>query len=81
MGLTVCIVLGMITLTIKLRWKLRKRVWFWVIIAFVRWPQGNAPTIAYTMPIGIADFLLIMGAIGLVEKFFSNDSSSDDEEE
>lgn len=35
MGLTVCIVLGMIMLAIKLRWNLRKHVWFWATIVFV----------------------------------------------
>ena len=92
MGLTVCIVLGAIILAIKLRWKLRKHVWFWAIIVFilslhvplfylVRWPQGNTPTLFYTMPMGIVDFLLIMGTIELAQKFLLKDSSSDDEEE
>ena len=90
MGLTVCIVLGMIMLAIKLRWHLRKRVWFWAIIFFilalhvplffvVRWPQGKAPTIAYTMPFGIADFAIVMGTLGLAEKFSSKSSSTHEE--
>jgi hypothetical protein len=33
------------------------------------------------MPVGIAEFLLIMGAIGLAEKLFSKGSSSDDVEQ
>jgi hypothetical protein len=33
------------------------------------------------MPLGIADFIIILGAVGLGERFFSKDSSSDDEEE
>ena len=92
MGLTVFIVLGMIMFAIKIRWKLRKHVWFWAIIAFilalhiplfsiVRWPQSNIPTIAYALPFGIADFVLVMGAVGLAEKFFSKGSSSNDDEE
>ena len=92
MGLTVCIVLAVTIIAIKLRWRLRKHIWFWAIIVFilslhvplfylVRWPQGNTPTLFYTLPIGIVDFLLIMGAIGLAQKFFSKDSSYDDEEE
>ena len=32
MGLTACIVLGMIILAIKIRWNLRKHVWFWATI-------------------------------------------------
>jgi hypothetical protein len=86
-GLAGCIVLGMVMLAIKIRWQLRKRVWFWAIIGFilalhvplirmVRWPQGNAPTLFYTMPLGIADFLLISGALALAERFFSKGRSS-----
>jgi hypothetical protein len=83
MGLTVCIVLGLIMLAIKIRWNLRKHVWFWATIVFilalhvplvfiVRWPQGDVPIILYSMPIGIADFVIILGAVGLAEKFFSS---------
>ncbi len=81
LGLTTCIVLAMIMLAIKIRWRLRKYVWFWLIIVFIlalhlplilwiRWPQGHGPTLLYTMPIGIVDFLVVMGALGLAEKFF-----------
>jgi hypothetical protein len=80
-------VLGMIILAIKIRWNLRKHVWFWGTIIFilalhvplvflVRWPQGNVPTLIYTMPIGIADFFIILGAVGLAERLFLKDSSS-----
>jgi hypothetical protein len=51
------------------------------LLFFVRWPHSNVPTIAYSMPLGIADFLLIVGAIGLAEKFFPEGSSTDDEVE
>lgn len=89
MGLTVCIVLGVTMVAIKIRWNLRKHVWFWATIAFilalyaplfliVRWPQGNLPTIFYTLPIGIADFLIISGALRLAEKLLSEDSFSDE---
>lgn len=91
MGLAACIVLGMIMLAIKIRWNLRKHLWFWAIIVLilalhvplvfmVRWPQGNVPTLFYTMPIGIADFLIILGAVGLAEKLFSKNSSNDEKE-
>lgn len=92
MGLTACIVLAMIMLAIKVRWYLRKHVWFWAIIAvilalhvplvfMVQWPQGHAPTLFYTMPIGIADFLIISGALRLGERLFSKGSSANDENE
>ncbi|MFZ0758792.1 MAG: hypothetical protein WAM69_02480 [Candidatus Sulfotelmatobacter sp.] len=84
-GLAACIVLAMIMLAIKLRWNLRRHVWFWATIVFilalhvplvfmVRWPQGRGPTLFYTMPIGIVDFLIILGAVA--EKVFSKDKSS-----
>jgi len=87
MALTICIVLGMAMLAIKIRWSLRNHVWFWAVIVFilalhvplffiVRWPQGTLPTIFYTLPIGIADFLIISGALALAEKFLSKDSCS-----
>lgn len=87
LGLTVVVALGVIIIAIKIRWNLRKHVWFWativVILALhvplffiVRWPQGKVPTIAYTMPFGIVDFFVVLGALGLAEKLFSKDSSS-----
>ena len=62
MGLAVSIVLGMVILAVRLHWKLRKHVWFWAMIfliltvhiplvSFVKWPKGNVPTLAYTMPL------------------------------
>jgi hypothetical protein len=92
MALAACIVLGMIIFAVKIRWNLRKHVWFWATIGFilalhipfvlmVRWPQGNVPTLAYTMPIGIADFLITLGAIGLAQRLFSRGSSSSEEDE
>jgi hypothetical protein len=82
MGLAACMVLGAMMFVIKLRWNLRSHLWFWAIIVFVlalhvplvlvvRWPKGNVPTLFYTMPIGIADFFIILGTIGVAEKFFS----------
>ena len=90
MGFTVCLVLGMIMLAIKLRWKFRRHAWFWVTIVlvlllhipllfFVHWPESRVPTIAYSLPLGIADFLLISGAISLAHRVFANGSSDDEE--
>lgn len=82
LGLTAMIVSGMIMCAIKIRWNLRKHVWFWATITLIlalhvplffiiRWPQGKVPTIAYTLPLGFADFFIILGALGLAEKLFS----------
>jgi hypothetical protein len=91
MGFTVTIILGMIVLAIKLQWKLRKHIWFWATIAvvlaihvplifIVRWPDTRIPTIAYSMPLGIADFLVISGAIALSKMLFLKGSSSGDDD-
>jgi hypothetical protein len=91
MGLTVCIVLGMIILAVKIRWNLRNHTWFWMTIGLVlalhvplffivRWPQGNVPTLFYTIPLGIVDFLVVLGTLALAEKFFSTNSSSGESE-
>ena len=91
MGFTVFIILGMIILAIKLQWKLRKHIWFWATIAvvlaihvplifIVRWPDTRIPTIAYSMPLGIADFLVISGAIALSKMLFLKGSSSGDDD-
>ncbi len=91
MGFTVVLILGMILLAIKLHWRLRNHFWFWASIAIVlalhfpllfliRWPDTKTPTIAYSMPFGIADFLIISGAIRLSKRLFLKDSSSDDDE-
>ena len=88
MGFNLVIVLGLSMIAVKLRWNLRKHAWFWATIVLilalhvpllfiVRWPQSNVPTLAYSLPIGIAYFLLIMGAISLAQKLFSEGSSSD----
>jgi hypothetical protein len=79
LGLSVCLILGLFMLVIKLRWNFRKHVWFWVTIGiilalhipllFVGWPHGNIPRIAF-LPLGLLDFLIVMGAIGLAEKLF-----------
>jgi hypothetical protein len=91
-GLAACIVFGVSLFAIKVRWYLRKHIWFWAIIAvilalhiplvfMVRWPQGHAPTLFYTMPLGIADFLIISGALKLAENLLLKGSSSNNENE
>lgn len=89
-GLAVVIVLAAMMVAIKIRWNLRKHVWFWAIIAFilalhvplvflVRWPQGNVPTLFYTFPFALIDFVIISEALKLAEKLLSTDSSSSSE--
>jgi len=88
MGLAVFIVLGMILLAIKIRWDLRKHAWFWATIVFilalhvpmlfiVPW-QEKSHVRVYGFPIGIADFVIMQGAVRLAEKVFSKHSSSNE---
>jgi hypothetical protein len=90
LGFNVMLVLGLVMIAVRLRWKLRRYAWFWGTIAFVlllhipflflvHWPQSNVPTIAYSLPLGIADFLLISGAISFAQKVFSKNGSDDEE--
>jgi hypothetical protein len=85
MGFNLVLVLGLVMIAVKLRWQLRKYLWFWVTILFVivlhvpfllllYWPKSDVPTIAYSLPLGIVDFLVISGAISLAQKVFSKDS-------
>ena len=79
MGRSVFIVLGMILLAIRIRWDLRRHVWFWVVIVLllglhvplffvVQWPHGWLPAVGL-LPIGLADCLIILSAVHIVEKF------------
>jgi hypothetical protein len=81
MGRSVFVVLGMTMLAIRVRWDLRKRIWFWAVIVVLlllhvplllvfRWPRGFhgwLPAVG-TLPIGLADLLIILGAVRLIEK-------------
>ncbi len=89
LGFNVMIVLILNAVAVRLRWKLRKHVWFWATIVLilvlhvpllfaVRWPKSNIPTIFFSLPLGTADFLLIMGAISLAQKVFAKGSSSEE---
>jgi len=87
-ALSVFICLGMILLAIKIRWDLRRRVWFWVVIAIMlalhvplilktRW-TGFQVTRLTLLPIGLADLLVTLGVIWLVETCLVT-SAPDDE--
>ena len=71
-------ILGVLGLIIFLKWKLRKRAWFWVTIAviaalhvplilFVPWTTAWVPALAIAA-IDSADFVLILWVLLLVGK-------------
>ena len=96
LGMAVIIVIGTTILAIGIRWNLRKHVWFWATIVFVlalysylffvvHLPHEWLATLGRLhriglLPIGLAELGIILGSVGLAEKLFSNDSSTDDEE-
>jgi hypothetical protein len=68
---------AMIILTVRYRWDLRKRTWFWATVTFLvllhvlllllfQWPDTNLPGIAL-LPYGMLDIGIMYGCIKLVE--------------
>ena len=87
LGRSVSFVLMMTAVAIRIRWDLRKRVWFWVVIASVlalhvpllfllRWPEGWLPAIG-TLPLGLADLLIYLGVVAFIEKFILKTSPAE----
>jgi hypothetical protein len=90
MGLKVFIVLAMAIFAIKLHWDSRKHFWFRATIAIVlalhvplvfivRLPQGNVSARSYVIPVGIADFVIIWGALDLAERLSVKNPSPNDQ--
>jgi hypothetical protein len=79
LALSACVCLGAILIVIRIRWELRKRTWFWAtivlvlllhvpVILLVPWPHMTVNRITL-LPIGFADFLIVLGAVKFVERF------------
>jgi hypothetical protein len=90
LALPACICVGMILVAIRIRWDLRKRFWFWAtivlvllllvpLVLLVPFPHITVNRITL-MPIGFADFLLILGAVKFVERFIVRYVPPDEEE-
>lgn len=88
LGLPISLYLGMIMAAIRIRWDLRRQVWFWVTVSItlllhiplvlaLRLPnmQFNRVTL---LPIGLADCFIILGIVRLVERFMAKNGTSDD---
>ncbi len=78
MGLNAGVLISIFIVAIRVRWDLRKRIWFWVILAlvlaahiplllFVPWPDSWIPGLAL-LPIGVVDMSIILGAVAGIEK-------------
>lgn len=90
MGLSAFSCLGMNLLAVRIRWKLRKCVWFWVtivlvlalqlpLVLMVQWPHMTVNRITL-LPIGVAALMITLGAVKFVEKFIVKYVPPDGEE-
>ena len=70
--------IGMMGLVIKLKWALRRHVWFWVamaaiaifhlaLIIFIPWPATWVPSLLMTV-FSTVDFFLILWVVVVVER-------------
>lgn len=84
LGMTVVIALAAVMIAVRIRWSLRRQLWFWVTIGlvlvlhipfflFVRIPPAWFHAVA-VLPIAIPDCLLTLGVIRIVEKFHERGS-------
>ncbi len=75
---TASLALGVAVLAVAIRWDLRKHVWFWATVVVLyalhlplilkfRWPDRRIPPLEI-MPFALADLLITLGCIWLVEK-------------
>jgi glucose-6-phosphate-specific signal transduction histidine kinase len=86
MAVSTFLCLGAVVFAAAIRWRLRKFVWFWVVLLIVA--ALHIPLIMEThlpvhwvhgvvlFPVFIADLLIVLGAIRLAEALCSSDSRS-----
>jgi hypothetical protein len=79
LALPALVSIGMLGLAIAAKWKLRRRVWFWItmsvlaalhvpLILFVPWTTKWVPAIAIAA-IGSADLIVMLAILSVVGKF------------
>jgi hypothetical protein len=82
LALPTLIGVGMLGLIAAIKWKLRRRAWFWItmtvivalhvlLILSVPWTTKWVPAIAIT-PIGIADLYVMLAILSVVEHVVEN---------
>lgn len=90
MGMAAAVYLGMATLAVVLYWKLRRHAWFWATIVCVL--ALHVPLLLYLkfpgglqrielLPIGIADLLIDLGCIKIIEKLAGTKEETTEDEE
>jgi len=82
LGRSVFIALGVVMVGARLRWDLRRHLWFWaaVVLALVlqapmlliRWPAGWVPAVVM-LPYALVDCLLFLGLVQFIEKRMNRD--------
>ena len=79
---------AIVAITIAMRWKLRRHVWFWgtmiilaalhvPLILFVPWTTKWVPALV-TIPIGLADSYVMLWVLSVVGKFMEGPKPSND---
>jgi hypothetical protein len=87
LGRSVCICLGSLMVGIRIRWDLRRRIWFWGIVILmlglnvplfllVQWPHGWVPAVVM-LPVALVDCLLFLGIVRVVESLTKDGQSAD----
>jgi hypothetical protein len=86
-GRTAAVFVSVLVFSIRFRWDLRRRTWFWATIIvlmathclalfYFSWPNSHGPAIFFVLPAVFADFALSIGAIYLAEKLLFPQRSS-----
>jgi hypothetical protein len=84
LGRSVFIALGALMVGIRVRWDLRRHVWFWaaVVLAlllqipvlFIQWPAGWVPAVVM-LPYALVDCLLFLALVQFLEKRMNRQGS------
>jgi len=80
---------AMIAITIAMRWRLRRHVWFWIamavivalhvlLILYVPWTNKWVPAPAI-IPIALVDLYVMLKTVSIVEKFMKGPGAAEDE--
>jgi hypothetical protein len=91
LGLNIGICLSMNVVAVGMCWDLRRRWWFWAVIALVlalhvplvlliQWPPNIWVSKFTLLPIGLADLLVTVGVVRFVQKFIVKFVPPDEEE-
>lgn len=85
LGFGAWICCGLVVLVVRTRWDLRRHLWFWLVIIFagllqipivlwMPWNDRNLTWITF-LPVAALDYVLVYGAIRVVEKMMRRDKS------